>query len=73
MNIGRILIISGSVLLILGLVITFIEPKLKWFGNLPLDFKFKGNSTQLYAPFGSMIVLSLILSLIANIFFRIFK
>ena len=73
MNIGRILIILGVILLFSGIIVTLLGDKIKWFGNLPFDFKFKGGSTQIYAPFGSMIILSIILSLIANIIFRLFK
>lgn len=72
-NIGKILIISGIVLLVSGLVVTMLDGKVKWFGNMPLDFKFKGESTRIYAPFGSMIILSVVLSFIASLFFRWFK
>jgi len=73
LNIGKILIISGIVLLLSGLVVTMLDGKVKWFGNMPLDFKFKTESTQIHVPFGTMIILSIILSFLANLFFRWFK
>ena len=73
MNIGRVLIISGVILLFSGVLITLLGGKMKWFGGLPFDFKFKGESTYIYAPFGSMIILSIILSIVANIIFKLFK
>ena len=73
MNIGRVLIIVGVMLLFSGILIILFGDKMKWFGSLPFDFKFKRESTHVYAPFGSMIILSIILSLIVNIIFRLFK
>ena len=73
LNIGKILIISGIVLLIAGIVITVFGDKMKWFGNTPFYFQFKGESTRIYVPFGSMIILSIVLSFFASLFFRWFK
>ena len=50
----------------------FFSDKIKWFGNLPLDFSYKSDSTRFYAPIGSMILLSVDLSIVANIFYRFF-
>ena len=72
-QIGKVLIISGIVMLAVGCFLVFFSDKIKWFGNLPLDFSYKSDSTRFYAPIGSMILLSAILSIIANIFYRFFK
>ena len=72
-QIGKVLIISGIVLFAVGCIMFFFGDKAKWFGNIPLDFSYKSESTRFYAPIGSMILLSAILSVIANIFFRFFK
>ena len=72
-QIGKGLIISGIVLFAVGCIMFFFGDKAKWFGNIPLDFSYKSESTRFYAPIGSMILLSAILSIIANIFFRFFK
>ena len=70
---GKILIIAGFSLVFLGFFIYFLGDKLSWFGNLPLDFTYKTKSTKIYAPLGSMIIISIILSIIMNIFFKFFK
>tara|TARA_Y100000590_G_scaffold252973_1_gene284163 strand:+ start:4113 stop:4328 length:216 start_codon:yes stop_codon:yes gene_type:complete len=70
---GKILIIIGISFIFLGIFVYFLGDKLNWFGNLPLDFSYKSDRTQVYAPIGSMIVVSIILSLIMNIFYRFFK
>ena len=72
-TIGKVLIIYGIVMLTVGVFIVFFSDKIKWFGNPPLDFSYKSDSTRFYAPIGSMILLSAILSIIANIFFRFFR
>jgi hypothetical protein len=73
MNIGKFLIIIGSVILVVGIVIHTIPDKLKWFGRLPLDYRYESDSTSIFIPFGSMILISVFLSLFLNIFFRWFK
>ena len=72
-QIGKVLIISGIVMLAVGICVVYSSDKIKWFGNLPLDFSYKSDSTRFYAPIGSMILLSVILSIVANIFYRFFK
>ena len=72
-QIGKVLIISGIVMLAVGVCVVYLSDKIKWFGNLPLDFSYKSDSTRFYAPIGSMILLSAILSIVANIFYRFFK
>ena len=70
---GKVLIISGIVMLTVGSFLVFFSDKIRWFGNLPLDFSYKSDFTQFYAPIGSMILLSAILSIVANIFYRFFQ
>ena len=65
---GKILIIIGFSLVLLGALIYFLDDKLSWFGNLPFDFTYKSKSTQIYAPIGSMIIISITLSLIMKFF-----
>ena len=72
-HIGKVLITSGIIMLTVGVCVVYFSDKIKWFGNLPLDFSYKSDSTRFYAPIGSMILLSAILSIVANIFYRFFK
>jgi hypothetical protein len=73
MSLGKILIIAGIIILVLGLVITSLQDKLKWFGHLPFDLKINNESFYFYAPFGSMILVSIIITILINIFFKLFK
>ena len=72
-QIGKVLIISGIVMLTVGVCVVYFSDKIKWFGNLPLDFSYKSDSTRFYAPIGNIILLSIILSIVANMFYKFFK
>lgn len=71
-QIGKVLISFGIVMFFIGCILVFFSDKLKWFGNMPLDFSYEGDSTLFFAPIRSMIFISLILSIIAIIIFRFF-
>jgi hypothetical protein len=66
-DLGRLLIIVGSVLLILGLIL-WLSPKIPWLGKLPGDITYKRDNFTFYFPLGTCILLSVILSLILYFF-----
>jgi hypothetical protein len=68
-GVGKILILLGGLLLILG-VILIISEKIPFIGKLPGDFTFKGKNFTLYFPLATGIVLSLLLTLILNLIGR---
>lgn len=47
-----------------GLIIWLAGNKLNWFGNLPGDVRVERENFRFYAPFASMILLSIILSFV---------
>jgi len=70
-QIGKIIIIIGILFLIAGIILYFFSDKLQWFGHLPGDFIIKKEHFSLYAPFTSMLLISLIISLILWIISKI--
>ena len=72
MNIAKTLIIVGLILIFLGLFIYLFKPYLGWFGNLFGDISYKTDKFSFYMPITSMIILSVIASLILNLFFKFF-
>ena len=72
-NTGKILVVIGIFIIVLGLIIILFGNKLMWFGNTPFDFKYESKNTKVYAPIGSMLFLSILLSLIVNFILRFFK
>jgi hypothetical protein len=67
---GKWLISAGIVLLVLGLIISYAPWLINWFGKLPGDIRIQDNHKTIFIPITSMIVISIILSLIVNLFFR---
>ena len=63
---GKILIFSGIILLLLGLFISIFELKFSWFGNLIGDFKYDGEKFKIYAPITSMLLISIIFTILIN-------
>ena len=71
-NIGKILMLLGLGLAALGLIIWLLGNKLNWFGNLPGDFRYEGKNVRIYAPFLSMLLLSLLISFVLWLIRRFF-
>ena len=67
-EIGRILLVIGIVLVVIG-GLAVLGVRLP-FGRLPGDIAIEGERGTIYIPLGSMIVISLILTLLANFFLR---
>jgi len=66
MNLSRILIVLGLGLVGFGLLIQLV-PALR-LGRLPGDFSFGGSGWRVYLPFGTSLILSIVLSLIFALF-----
>lgn len=71
-DMGRTLMMFGAILFLVGLVIV-LAGRLPGLGHLPGDLAFKRGNFQLYAPFGTMLVLSILLTLLFNIIGRLFR
>jgi len=67
-EIGRIVLVVGLVLVVIG-GLAGLGVRLP-FGRLPGDIAIEGENGGIYIPLGSMIVISVILTLIANLFLR---
>lgn len=67
---SKSLIVLGSVILIIGLLLEYAPFLLTWFGKLPGDIRVKGENSLFFMPITSMIILSIVLSIVANLFFR---
>ena len=68
-HVARYLIIFGIVLVALGGVL-LLAGKLPWLGRLPGDFAFKGKRVTFYFPLTTSIILSIVLTVLLNLFFR---
>lgn len=66
---ARIIIILGAVLIALGVMLPYAA-KLDFFGKLPGDIKIERENFSFYFPIATCIVLSILLTLLGNLFFR---
>ena len=73
MEISKILITLGTCFLGLGIMLHFFGDKMNWFGNLYGDIKIMKSNHGFYFPITSMVIISIILTFLINIFSRFFK
>ncbi len=67
---GKLFILLGIILLILGLILTLAPQLLSWFGRLPGDIRIEGERGSFFLPLTSMILVSLVLTLLINLLQR---
>ena len=70
MAIGKILAVLGAVLLVIGLILTYAPWLVSWFGKLPGDIRIEDENKRVFIPLVSMFIISIILTLVVNLFFR---
>ena len=66
---SKAIIILGVVLVALGVMLPYVA-KFNFFGKLPGDIKIKGENFSFYFPIATCIVLSVLLTFLAKLFFR---
>jgi hypothetical protein len=74
-QIGRILILIGVLLIVLGILFLFMTNKpslLSWFGRLPGDIRIVRENTRIFIPITTMVLLSLAVTLIINLIKKLF-
>lgn len=59
---GKILVLVGIVIVVIGTVIWLAGDKISWFGNLPGDIRVEKENFKFYFPVTSMILLSVVIS-----------
>jgi len=63
-QLGRTLIVTGGVILLVGVLLAFGTRLPFRIGRLPLDFHFERDNFSFYFPLGTSIVISVILTLV---------
>jgi hypothetical protein len=59
---GPLIVVIGLVVVLLGLAVW--SGALGWFGRLPGDIRIERESTRVYIPLASMLLISIVLSLL---------
>ena len=68
-QIGRTLMVFGAVLVAIGAVLYF-GGRILPLGQLPGDFHFGGENWSVHFPLATCAIISILLSLLLNLFFR---
>lgn len=71
-NIGRWLIGIGVALVGLGLLLLLLG-RVPWLGRLPGDIVIERPGLTIYIPLGTMLLISLVLTLLANLIGRFWR
>lgn len=67
---GKMITLIGVALVLIGLALTYAPWLLNWFGRLPGDIRIQNEKSVIFIPIVSMLVVSILLTLIVNLFFR---
>ena len=67
-GVGRLLIAIGLALLVVGVIVSFARTVR--LGSLPGDLHWSGRGWQIWIPLGTSLLLSLVLTIILNLFLR---
>ena len=68
-NLGRLLMLVGAAIVILGALLSY-GPRLPWLARLPGDIVIERPNLRFYFPIATSIVIGIILSLLAAVFRR---
>ena len=68
-GLGKILLIAGLLIAAVGAVI-MIAPKIPWLGRLPGDIHLRGKNWSFHFPIVTSIVISIVLTILYNLFSR---
>lgn len=71
-TLGRGLLYLGMGLVVIGGLVLGLGQILD-LGNLPGDWTYQGENVRVYVPIGTMIVLSILLTLLLNLVLRLFR
>jgi len=73
MRFGNVLMVIGAVVLVIGALVRFAPGLFGWFGNLPGDIRIENESSRVFIPITSMILVSVALTVILNLVGSLFR
>ena len=67
-SLAKYIIYIGLFITAVGVFVYFFSGQLGWVGKTPLDFSYKNDNMRIYFPRGTMLILSIVLTFIFNLF-----
>ncbi len=71
-SLGKLLAIAGIAAVVAGVVL-ILGPRIPWLGRIPGDLVIRREGFTLFFPLASIIIVSVLLTIVINLFFRLFK
>jgi hypothetical protein len=68
-GLGRLLVVGGVMLAVVGLVL-IVAPSIPFLGRLPGGIRIDNENVKVFVPLGTMLLLSLILTVVLNLLNR---
>lgn len=63
-RLAKIIILTGMILVVAGIIIWLLGDKLRWLGRLPGDIRIERENFRFYMPITTMIIISITVSAI---------
>jgi hypothetical protein len=70
-EIGKLIIVIGSIIMLIGVTVYFFNDYLGFLGRLPGDIRVEKKNFKFYFPITTMILISLLINLIIRLFNKI--
>lgn len=67
MRVGNLIIVIGVVIAAVGALVRFLPGAFSWFGRLPGDIRIEDNSSRVFIPITSMLIVSAVLSAVLTL------
>ena len=61
---GKVIIITGIILVVAGMIVYFAGNRFAWFGHLPGDIRIEKENIRIYFPITTMLILSIVVSVV---------
>jgi hypothetical protein len=71
-QLSKYIIVAGILIVLIGVVLYFFPAAFKWFGRLPGDIRIEKDNSGFYFPLVSMILISVIATILINLFRKLF-
>lgn len=63
----------GAGVILIGALVRFAPGLFTWFGNLPGDIRIEGESSRVFIPVTSMVIVSVAITVVVNVVARLFR
>lgn len=70
---GNLLMLIGAGVILIGALVRFAPGLFTWFGNLPGDIRIEGESSRVFIPVTSMVIVSVAITVVVNVVARLFR